>query len=148
MPNHSAQASGFQKIAKIDHFWHFYELLAIQNVNEARFARNVKRDFFCDFQTPIRWTNFYTGRISTKDGIQVFDILKHKNLKNVRVKIRNLKFWISRTFLYFSAELFWRQKFKYMTNYSKKSRLGFSRTFWMANAKLKNCGKFKFLKSI
>ena len=39
----------------------------------------------------------------------------------MRVKIRNLKFWISRTFLYFSAELFWRQKFKYLTNYSKKS---------------------------
>ena len=29
----------------------FNELLAIQNVNVARFARNVECDFFCDFQT-------------------------------------------------------------------------------------------------
>ena len=29
----------------------FNELLSIQNVHVARFARNVKCDFFCDFQT-------------------------------------------------------------------------------------------------
>ena len=40
------QASGFQKLAKMDHFWAF-----IINVNVARFARNVEWDFFCDFQT-------------------------------------------------------------------------------------------------
>ena len=34
---------------KIDLFWHFF-----QNVNVARFARNVEWDFFCDFQSWIR----------------------------------------------------------------------------------------------
>ena len=40
-------------------FWHFQTILAFQSlpvwcncVNEATFARNVKCDFFCDFQTP------------------------------------------------------------------------------------------------
>ena len=47
------QASGFQKLAKIDIFWHFLlPLLSTQNVNVARSARNVEWDFFCDFQTP------------------------------------------------------------------------------------------------
>ena len=46
------QASGFQKLAKIDIFWHFLlPLLSTQNVNVARSARNVECDFFCDFQT-------------------------------------------------------------------------------------------------
>ena len=45
------QALGFQKLAEIDHFWRFYQLLCTQNVNVARFARNVECDFFCDFQT-------------------------------------------------------------------------------------------------
>ena len=36
-------ASDFQKLAKIDHY--------TQNVNLARFARNVELDFFFDFQT-------------------------------------------------------------------------------------------------
>ena len=35
----------FQKLAKMDH-------LSTQNVNVARFARNVEWDFFCYFQTP------------------------------------------------------------------------------------------------
>ena len=38
------QVSGFQKLVKIDHFWLFYKLLATQNVNIARFARNVEWD--------------------------------------------------------------------------------------------------------
>ena len=34
----------------------FNQLLSTQNVNVARFARNVEWDFFCDFQTPwILW---------------------------------------------------------------------------------------------
>ena len=41
----------FKKLAKIDHFWHFNELLSTQNVNVARFARNVECDFLGDFQT-------------------------------------------------------------------------------------------------
>ena len=45
------QASGFQKLAKLTIFGIFNELLSTQNVNVARFARNVEWDFFCDFQT-------------------------------------------------------------------------------------------------
>ena len=45
------QASGFQKLAKMDFWRFFYEHLSTQNVNVARFARNVECDFFCDFQT-------------------------------------------------------------------------------------------------
>ena len=41
------QALGFQKLAKIERFGTFYELLSTQNVNIARFARNVEWDFFC-----------------------------------------------------------------------------------------------------
>ena len=36
----------------MSHFGIFNELLSTQNVNIARFARNVECDFFCDFQTP------------------------------------------------------------------------------------------------
>ena len=32
-------------------FGNFYELLSIQDVNVARFVRNIECDFFCDFQT-------------------------------------------------------------------------------------------------
>ena len=39
----------------------FDELLFTQNVNVARFARNVEWDFFCDFQTP--WSDFLLDRI-------------------------------------------------------------------------------------
>ena len=56
------QASGFQKLAKLDHFGIFNQLLSTQNVNVARFARNVEWDFFCDFQTPwILWIFVHSG---------------------------------------------------------------------------------------
>ena len=41
----------FKNSPKWTIFGIFDELLAIQNVNVARFARNVECDFFCDFQT-------------------------------------------------------------------------------------------------
>ena len=48
------QASGFQKLAIIFNFFGiFNELLSTQNVNVARFARNVEWDFFYDFQIPL-----------------------------------------------------------------------------------------------
>ena len=40
------QTSGLQNLNKMDHFGIFNE-----NVNVARFARNVECDFFSDFQT-------------------------------------------------------------------------------------------------
>ena len=41
----------FQKLVKLTIFGIFDELLSTQNVNVARFARNVECDFFCGFQT-------------------------------------------------------------------------------------------------
>ena len=40
---------GFKNSPKLTIFGIFNELLAILNVNVARFARNVECDFFCDF---------------------------------------------------------------------------------------------------
>ena len=36
----------FQKLAKMNHYWHFNELLSTQNENLARFARNVLNETF------------------------------------------------------------------------------------------------------
>ena len=38
----------------------FNELLSTQNVNVARFNRNVEWDLFCDFQTPCIFWDFFT----------------------------------------------------------------------------------------
>ena len=45
------QVSGFQKLAKMNHLGIFDQLLSTQNVNVARFARNIECDFFDYFQT-------------------------------------------------------------------------------------------------
>ena len=37
----------------------FNELLSTQNVNVARFARNVEWDFFCDFRTPCTRVKYW-----------------------------------------------------------------------------------------
>ena len=42
----------FKNSPKLTTFGIFNQLLSTQNVNVARFARNVEWDFFCDFQTP------------------------------------------------------------------------------------------------
>ena len=44
---------GFQKLPKIDHFCTLNELLSTQNVNLARFARNVEWDFFLWFSNTV-----------------------------------------------------------------------------------------------
>ena len=59
----------FKNSPKCTIFGIFNWLLSTQNVNVARFARNVEWDFFCDFQTPWlalggkatlwRWGNEY-----------------------------------------------------------------------------------------
>ena len=41
----------FKNSPKLTFFGIFCELLSTQNVNVARFARNVEWDFICDFQT-------------------------------------------------------------------------------------------------
>ena len=40
----------FQKLAKLTIFGIFNQLLSTQNINGARFARNIEWDFFYDFQ--------------------------------------------------------------------------------------------------
>ena len=59
-----------RKVLKMSHlkffFWYWY----FQNVNVARFARNVEWDFFCDFQTP--WLNarhFWQGSYNSEETI-------------------------------------------------------------------------------
>ena len=54
------QILGFQKVAKLTILQ-----LSTQNVNLARFARNVEWDFFCDFQTHWLYEDWrYTIRIA------------------------------------------------------------------------------------
>ena len=71
------QASGFQKLAKMDH------------VNVARFARNVEWHFFCDFQTLCRIVQRFIRRFELTmkaiDPSSMFFIVT--NSKNARDKI-------------------------------------------------------------
>ena len=46
------------------YFGLFNQLLSTQNVNVARFARNIQCDFFCDFQTPCYNLPFVNRNIS------------------------------------------------------------------------------------
>ena len=48
----------FKKSPKLTIFGIFNQLLSTQNVNVARFARNVEWDFFCDFQTMCHYVIF------------------------------------------------------------------------------------------
>ena len=50
--NESNEEMKYLVLAKLSIFGIFNELLSTQNVNVARFARNVEWDFFGDFQTP------------------------------------------------------------------------------------------------
>ena len=59
----------------MDHFRHFNQLLSTQNVNVARFARNVEWDFFCDFQT-LWWR-------------MILEVVIKKNVLFIRVQARN-----------------------------------------------------------
>ena len=47
---------------RLDQFGIFIELLSIQNVNVARFARNVDWYFFCDFQTQCLLSKMQTKK--------------------------------------------------------------------------------------
>ena len=47
----------FKNSPKWTIFGIFNQLLSTQNVNVARFARNVEWDFFCEFQTPCDCAN-------------------------------------------------------------------------------------------
>ena len=53
----------FKNSPKWTIFGIFNEILAAQNVNVARFARNVEWDFFCDFQTLCKGRCSYPKKI-------------------------------------------------------------------------------------
>ena len=50
----------FQQSQNWPFFGIFNELLSTQNVNVARFARNVEWNFLCDFQTPWSFLHTYS----------------------------------------------------------------------------------------
>ena len=60
----------------IFNFGIFHKFLSTQNVNVARFARNVEWDFFCDFQTLWIYLMFFIAvpRTSTFP-IPIFDAI-------------------------------------------------------------------------
>ena len=97
------QASAFEKLAKLTIFGIFNKLLSTQNVNVARFARNVECDFFCDFQTlcsegDIRDVLLFLLLFQFLQEFFPFEF----ELKNVR-NWRNL--WNSVTFAFLSFAL-------------------------------------------
>ena len=71
----------FKNLPKLAIFGIFSKLLSTQNVNIARFARIVKWDFFCDFQTLC-----YGFSINLKDCF---------NCEIVITMIRSLETWLS-----------------------------------------------------
>ena len=75
-------------LVKLDHFWHFNELLSTQNVNVAPVARNVEWDFFCDFQTLCNKIEHYLYPNKTEPCNKV--IIWDR-------KISNLTWWYSNT---------------------------------------------------
>ena len=75
----------------------YNELLSTQNINVARFARNVKCDFFCDFQTlwSYRWINTIDVKKPTQNWkISRFHVkVKYCVLKKVKanwLKVRKI----------------------------------------------------------
>ena len=77
------QAWGFQKLAKLT----FFGLLSTQNINVARFARNVEWDFFCDFQN-IKWNflEWFSNRV-VKNRDFYFVIIKLAREKSIGLSL-------------------------------------------------------------
>ena len=59
----------FSKTRQTDHFGILNELLSTQDINVARFARNVKWDFSRDFQTPCCYRNLNPRENSPKSNL-------------------------------------------------------------------------------
>ena len=79
------QALGFQKLAKLSIFGIFNLLLSTQNVNVARFARNVEWDFLEDFQTPCsKGSKDFSYTIKLIQFVELLDIGREERwlLKN------------------------------------------------------------------
>ena len=74
----------FKNSPKLTIFGIFNELLSTQNVNVARFARNIECDFFGDFQTLWRRETLVPQQFSfraniVKIDLNYFDLLKTYN---------------------------------------------------------------------
>ena len=63
----------------------FNELLSTQNVNVARFARNAKCDFFCDFHTPCRGAVLHLNR----DIKSAFSVLFSQETSHGHLVVKN-----------------------------------------------------------
>ena len=81
----------FQKIVTI--FGSFSEPISTQNVKLARFARNVKWDFICDFQTPC-WSTKTSGLGNNNN----FNSERRTNGQFCKLKY-NFEFWRQNYFL-------------------------------------------------
>ena len=59
----------FSKTRQTDHFGILNELLSTQDINVARFARNVECDFFGDFRTMCCYRNLNPRENSPKSNL-------------------------------------------------------------------------------
>ena len=85
----------FKNSPKLTIFAIFDELLSTQNVNIARFARNVEWDFFCDFQT--QWSSFSNSHDDDDDILErklsILWIWNDKNDQRFHICIDLIELW-------------------------------------------------------
>jgi len=120
------QASGYQKPAKLTTFGIFNELLCSHNVNVTRFARNVERDFLCDFQKLciiLTWIHTDREEIYTKQMLwsqkKLHSLKPHSSTLALNMGLLyNPKLLLSSLFLFFK-DIFWKEPFHYINWYLK-----------------------------
>ena len=77
----------FSKTRQTDHFGILSELLSTQNVNIARFVRNVKWDFSRDFQTPCCYRNLNPRENSLKSNLKIVLIFFFLQIVAIRLRM-------------------------------------------------------------
>ena len=87
------QSSDFQKHAKLTIFGIFNELLSTQNVNIARFARNVEWDILSDFQTMCLKQDLVYATLQKLSHLRVKWGIEHLHL-NFHPQLTSL-LWVS-----------------------------------------------------
>ena len=120
------QASFFKNSPKLTNFSIFNEVLFTQNVNVARFARNVEWDFFYDFQTPWwvgrkRWNQMKIVSVrlfkssawlgSFLTWIDSLTLLKRAQLVFFQVKLESLNLLKGPSFKASASHILWSVKF-------------------------------------
>ena len=120
----SSKMSHFKKSPKLTIFWRFYEFLSNQNVNIARFARNVEWDFFCNFQTLWKVLIFpleYNTKASYRIYVKVCkNVLLSSRLVFLAAKVnifprdlkRGVQYYYWMVFLFFFSFFFWQKEMK------------------------------------